>query len=206
MEDYETTLSTICKYIGDQHPWISAAMAQKHKFSLSNKLKVMHDNTVAYGLFTGLKFVENSHWGAADKGTMILGLYEQELLNELENVPVKFDIFVDLGAADGYYGIGVLINQRFKKSYCYEITEHGREVIAETASANNVLDKVVIRGEATKNISLEIPEHDLSKAVLFVDIEGGEFDFFDSDVFDQFKKSIIFVELHNWFFQMEIKN
>ena len=200
MEDYETTLSTVCNYIGDRHPWIPAAMAQKHKLSLSNKLKVIHNNTVAYGPFKGLKFIENSHWGAADKGTMILGLYEQELLNELGSVPAQFDIFVDLGAADGYYGIGVLVNQQFKKSYCYEITDHGREVIKETALANGVVDKVLIRGEATKEFVNEIPKADMDRAVLFVDIEGGEFDLFNKNMFASFNKSIIFVELHHWFF------
>lgn len=200
MEDYKSTVSTLCNYIGDQHPWIPAAMAQKHKLALSNKIKDFHGDTVAYGPFKGLKFVNNSHWGAADKGTMILGLYEQELLDELKNIPDELDVFIDLGAADGYYGVGVLINHRFKKSYCYEIMEHGREVIRETASVNNVPDKVVIRGEATKTFCHEIPEHDLNRSVLFVDIEGGEFDLFDVDLFDKFKKSVIFVELHDFIF------
>lgn len=201
MQDYEKTISTICNYMGEQHPWICAAMAQKQKYHLSKKLAAYHGNTIAYGPFKGLKFVDDSHWGQADKGSMILGLYKQEMLNELIAIPAKYDVFIDLGAADGYYGVGVLVNQLFKKSYCYEITEHGRAVIEKNATINGLLDKVVIRGEATKNIAHEIPHDELRRSVLFVDIEGAEFDLFDADVFSCFKKSIIFVELHNWVFE-----
>jgi hypothetical protein len=31
--------------------------------------------------------------------------------------PKKYNVFVDLGAADGYYSIGSLISRKFKTSY-----------------------------------------------------------------------------------------
>jgi hypothetical protein len=34
-----------------------------------------------------------------------------------------------------------------------------------------------------------------------VDIEGGEFNLFDKKVFSDLKKSIIFIEIHDWFFK-----
>jgi hypothetical protein len=36
--------------------------------------------------------------------------------------------------------------------------------------------------------------------VLFVDIEGAEFDFLDSEMFGAFRNSIVIVELHEWFY------
>jgi len=173
---------------------------QQHKLHLSNLISAMHNNTVAYGPFKGLKFINESHWGGADKGTMILGLYEQEILGELVNIPNRYEIFIDLGAADGYYGIGVLINGLFKKSYCFEITDTGRNVIQKNTALNKMEDAVVIRGEATQNFINEIPKDEIDRSVLFVDIEGGEFDLFNRQIFSSFSNSIIFIELHDFFF------
>ena len=132
---------------------------------------------------------------------MMLGLYEQEVLESLTNIPTKYKTFIDLGAADGYYGIGVLINNLFENSYCFESTERGRNVIRENAALNGVTNKISIHGVAEKYFYKVIQSDQLSNSVLFVDIEGGEFDLFDKDIFRIFKDSIIFIELHNWFFE-----
>ncbi len=43
------------------------------------------------------------------KGGMILGLYEQELLRELENIPKRYDTFVDLGPRMDIMALGFLL-------------------------------------------------------------------------------------------------
>jgi hypothetical protein len=43
--------------------------------------------------------------------------------------------------------------------------------------------------------------HNLSNTVLFIDIEGAEFELIDNKTFNAFKNSIIFVELHDWLFE-----
>lgn len=200
MQSHQQTIVNLVDYCCNQHPEITQFILEKHKQMLSDVIVNIHGNKVAYGLFKGLKFIEESHWGSSDKGTMILGLYEQEVLNEFLNIPERYTIFIDLGAADGYYGVGVLINKLFKKSYCYEITEAGRSVIEKTAIFNNVADKVVIRGEATKNIADEIPSSEINDSVLLVDIEGSEFDLLSSEFFKSFRSSIILVELHDFIY------
>lgn len=200
MQSHQQTILNLINYSCDQHPELKQFVLAKHKQMLSDLIKSMHNNTVAYGPFKGLQFVDDSHWGASDKGTMILGLYEQEVLSEFLKIPNKYKTFIDLGAADGYYGVGVLVNNIFEKSYCYEITEAGRNVISKNATINNVSDKVVIRGEATKKLASEIPKSDLDNSVLFVDIEGAEFDLFDQEFYKSFSNSIVFIELHDFFF------
>jgi hypothetical protein len=200
MNDYQQTILNMVSHAWDLHPKVRSFLLNKHRLSLSDIISKYHNNTVQYGLFRGLKFSEDSHWGVSDRGTMILGLYEQEVLNEFSNISKHFTTFIDLGAADGYYGVGVLVSNLFKKSYCYEITEAGRDVIAKNAALNNVSDKVIVRGEATRNLANEIPKLDLINSVLFVDIEGAEFDLFDLEFYESFSKSIIFIELHDFFF------
>ena len=100
--------------------------------------------------------------------------------------------------ADGYYGIGVLVGNMCKKSYCFEISEKGREVIAANAEANNVKDRVAILGEASQTFFNEIDETDRGDAVLLVDIEGAEFDVLTTAAFQAFARSTVIVEIHDW--------
>jgi hypothetical protein len=88
-----------------------------------------------------------------------------------------------------------------QKSYCFEITAKGQEVIKQNAILNNVLNKVVIKGEAKKDFYKDIHIDDIKNSVLLVDIEGGEFNLFDENLFAVFQNSIIFIELHDWFFE-----
>jgi hypothetical protein len=59
---------------------------------------------------------------------------------------------------------------------------------------------VIVRGEATKGIASEIPVSERDNSILFVDVEGAEFDIFDEAVFLNFSKSIIFIEIHDFFY------
>jgi len=165
---------------------------------LSKELNKKFNGTVRYGPFKNLKFIETSWWGTVDRASMLLGLYEQEILNSLKSIPKKYTVFIDLGAADGYYGIGVLVGKLFKKSYCYEISEIGQKSIKQNAILNNVSENIIIKDIAKNNFYEDLPAEDLNESILFVDIEGGEFDLFDKNLFKRFKESIIFIELHDW--------
>jgi len=167
------------------------------KLFLSNLVSKIFKDTVHYGPFKGL-VLGRGVWSSTDRAGMILGLYEQEVLNSISTLPKKYTNFIDLGAADGYYAIGVLINKSFHKSYCFEMSPKGRQVIRENAELNNVSDNVIIYGKATANFYNLIPEFNLENTVLLVDIEGGEFDLLGYECLKAFSKSIIFIELHEW--------
>jgi hypothetical protein len=164
---------------------------------LSNRMK----HIVKYGPFKGMKLSQENWWGSYDRASMLLGIYEKEVLESMMTISKKRDVFVDLGAADGYYSIGTLISRRFKKSYSFEISSKGRDVIQKNAILNRVNKKLEIFGEATKDFYKHIPINHLNKAVILIDIEGGEFNLLDKEVFESLKRSIIFVEIHEWFFK-----
>lgn len=196
-EKHRESLIAITQYIANQHPDLLRSMIAQHRLSLSNSVSKFHKDTVAYGPFKGLKLQNDAHWGMADRGSMILGFYEQEILKELSKIQRK-KYFIDLGAADGYYGVGVLVNSIFDISYCYEITEKGRKTISDNALLNGVADRVVIKGEATRNFFQEIPAEALDDSVMLIDIEGAEFDLMSKEAFSAFKNSTIFIEIHDW--------
>lgn len=200
MNTAQNSIVEISNFIYDRHPDIIKILINKHKIRLSNILKKMHKNCIAYGPFKGLKLSSTTHWSAPDHGAMILGLYEQEILQQICSLPQKYNTLIDLGAADGYYGIGVLVNHLFSKSYCYEITEKGRTSILENAKLNNLESQVEIRGIATQDFIDEFAQSICDTSVLLIDIEGGEFDLLTKNVFEKFKNSPIFVEIHDFFF------
>lgn len=172
--------------------------SKKRKLKLSLLIDKLFNSTVAYGPFKGLKLSANAWWGESDKASMLLGIYEQEVLTSLLNVPKSHKTFIDLGAADGYYGIGVLINKHYDQSYCFEMSKKGQLTIAKNAKLNLVNNKVIIHGKAEKDFFKLLSPGQLSSSVLLIDIEGGEFDLLDANLFKALKGSIIFIELHPW--------
>jgi len=200
MEKWKNTTLGIVEHILGQHPEIVPDILHAHRALLSTHISNFHKNSIAYGPLKGFQFDPESHWGSADRAAMILGLYEQDVLNSLLQIDSRFVNFIDLGAADGYYGVGLLVNNIFKKSYCFEISEKGQEIIKKNSRLNNVADRVVIKGEARKDFYKDIPLEDLKNSVLFIDIEGAEFDILDDEAFKIFKDSIVFIELHDWLF------
>jgi hypothetical protein len=179
---------------------MSIAILKKRKL-LSLELSQRMKHTVQYGPFTGMKFSHDNWWGGSDRGAMLLGIYEQEVLNSIMTTPKKYNVFVDLGAADGYYSIGSLISRKFKTSYSFEMSAKGRDVIKKNAILNKLENKLHIFGEATHNFYSLIPKKDLDKAVIVIDIEGAEFSLLNKKSFSCLKKSIIFIEVHDWFFK-----
>ena len=67
---------------------MSIAIHKKRKL-LSQELSRTLNNTVKYGPFTGMIFSRDHWWGNSDRGAMLLGIYEQEILNSLMSVKKK---------------------------------------------------------------------------------------------------------------------
>lgn len=179
--------------------WKTGPIARR-RLKIARHLNLLFNSTVHYGLFHDLQLTTDSWWGGADRSAVLLGLYEKEVLDSLTHIPKKYNTFIDLGAADGYYGIGVLLSNLFEKSYCFEISEKGQEVIRHNALLNQVSDRIEIHGIADANFYKQLSQDELERSVLFIDIEGGEFDLLTKAMFNVFKKSVIFVELHDWLF------
>ena len=179
---------------------ISIAIEKKRKL-LSRALSERMKHTIKYGPFSDMVFCDDYWWGGSDRAAMLLGIYEEEVLNSIMSVPKNYDIFIDLGAADGYYSVGSLISKKFRLSYSFEISDKGRAIIQKNATLNKVSHKLHIFGEATKNFYINIPKKDLNRAVILIDIEGAEFSLLNSGLLSNLKKSIIFIELHDWFFE-----
>lgn len=201
MDNYKNTLNQAADLLLMNHPDLVLPKAMAYYRQMLSKRVAEHFNhIVAYGPFKGLKLTEDTWWGSSDKASMILGVYEQEVLKLLSEKPSRYTNFIDLGAADGYYAAGTLFKGIFQTSYCFESSEKGRSVIEENARKHGLSDKIIIHGTADKNFYSLIPQDIIDRSVMLVDIEGGEFDLFDVGLFEKFRKSLIVIELHDWFY------
>jgi hypothetical protein len=164
------------------------------------RLAQMFDHTVRYGPFAGLRLGPAVAWGT-DTGSMLLGLYEQEVLTELARTLPARRTFIDIGGANGYYAVGVLVAGLADRACCFERSEQARAVIAANAELNGVAARLRIFGTAAPGFHAEIAaDHPPSQCVLFVDIEGAEFELLDDGLLEAFRGAVVFVELHEWFF------
>lgn len=83
------------------------------------------------------------------------------------------------------------------------MSEQGQLQIKFNAAANKVIDKIQVNGKANSNfiVSLQAAGVDISKCVLLCDIEGGEFELFIENMFIFLRGSIIFIEVHECYFE-----
>lgn len=166
------------------------------KTLLTRKIAKTYRQTIAYGPLRGTRLSTNSRWGARDRSSMFLGLYEKEVLEHLTLLAPRYHTLIDIGAGDGYYAVGCVRANLFEHAIAFEISESGRNIVRDTARLNDVSKQIQIHGAATlpllQGIALRLPH----PPVLLIDIEGGEFDLITAEFLDLFRHSSIIIEIH----------
>ena len=185
--------------------WRSETVAQR-KTRLGKELYKQMDGTVRYGAFKGQKLADNVWWSATDKASMLCGFYEIEVLETLRAVPAgRRRTFIDLGAADGFYAIGMVRSGFAERAICFEMSEQGRQVINHSAQANKVRDQIEIHGKAGANFLQETQRIDPSATTILIDVEGAEFDILTTKTLFDLRHCHIVMEVHNWIDDFEQK-
>ena len=169
---------------------------QRAKNKVLNKIILEHGHQVAYGTFKGMKLSKNTYWSKNDIITHILGVYEKHVLKKIIEFSKKGNYpFIDIGAADGYFAIGMAFSEIFNKIYAFEIDERGRKSLNRNIGNNLCKDKVVVDIEANFETLKEIVDKNKS-AVILIDIEGSEFDLLDDKLLKLLSNCYIVCELH----------
>lgn len=165
--------------------------------------------TVRYGPFSGLLLSRDSTWGQSDLGAMVLGLYEREILNWIKSNLVtgaqNHKIFIDIGAADGYYAVGMLVSGLADRSICFEINDASREQIRQNAKLNGVDERLEIHGDARTHLLKVLRTLRKPPMLVLVDIEGSEYELLTPQILDQLKGASLLIEIHHWVKDFESK-
>lgn len=177
---------------------IEKAIVKQRRKRVSNQMYERYNGTVQYGAFKGLKLDGRSNVSRGPLGLKIFGLYEPSVLHEITKRPVFGDL-VNIGAADGYFSLGLLKAGIAKRSICFEMTEEGRDAIKRNAEMNGLTDRVVILGQANQDITEQLAavNFESENSLVLCDIEGAEFSLFTPNFLNTLKDSTIIIEIHD---------
>jgi hypothetical protein len=175
----------------------------KRRLKLGRALYRKSGGTVLAGPLQGFRLNRSAKWGASDFGPMLLGTYEAPILATLIELSKSADLLIDIGAADGYFGVGLVSKGYFERSACFEMDAGMRRALTDVARLNGVEHKVLTFGVATDELTAQLAAAgvSLSDAVVLCDIEGAEFDLFTPEVLAGLDSCPIIIELHEAYFE-----
>lgn len=161
--------------------------------SLSKKFVAANGSKVLNGPFKGMAYAE----GALQDRLVIshlLGSYEEELHPIFSNLDAAFELFVDVGAAEGYYAVGLALVTAGSPVYAFETDPRERAHVEQMAALNGVSDRVVVRSWCSADALASLV--DGKRGFVLSDCEGFEFDLFTPEVVTALRHSDVVVEIH----------
>lgn len=176
---------------------------KERKIFISKNLYRKFQGIVKHGYFKGLKLIRENSWGNGDQlGSMLLGIYEKEVLEEILSIQNKHKVkyFIDLGAADGYFGIGFLYKKFFKHAFLFDISKNARYIIKKNAEINNIAQDITINGKVESSLYEYLTSDQIKNSLILIDIEGMEFDLLSNKFLDEVNNAFLIIELHDHFF------
>lgn len=166
---------------------------------LGRQLHQAFGGEVQEGALKGLKLGPEPTWARADLGPMLLGTYEVNVAETLSRLSAGRSTLVDVGAADGYFGVGCVKAGLFERSICFEADPITAEALMETVRRNGVEDRMTVFGAADASFldKLADAKVDPRDAVFLMDIEGGEFGLLNESILSALAGACFVIELHN---------
>lgn len=183
------------------HAWIKNVFSIQGVLSAiklyeSQKFKKQAGSRILAGPFAGV-LLEKLNWGRRDFVAYSAGIYEQEVLSYFVNTKGHFKMFIDIGAADGYYAVSTLKNNFFEYVHAFEKSSTSREIIKFNAELNQVSQKLSIHGKFDIGFEKYLGvDFDWGSTLILSDIEGAEFELFDADLLSEISGAHIIIELH----------
>lgn len=150
------------------------------------------------GPFAGMILPRGASLGDGDTLPKLLGAYEAELHQVIrDGVTRSPDLVINIGAAEGYYAIGLARLLPHAAIIAYDSDTDAQEVCAAAASQNGVADRVTVRGAC----SPESLQRDLAGAthpLVICDCEGHERILIDPDIVPALRQATLIVETHDF--------
>ena len=154
------------------------------------------DCRVMAGPFAGMRYVTDSVGSAYVP--KLLGTYESELALQVESIcHRKPSLIIDIGAAEGYYAIGLAVRNPQARVIAFEMDVQGQAALREMASLNGVAGRVEIRGKCEPT-DLAAVLGDTPSPVIVCDVEGYEQNLLDLKAVPALARATVLLELHDF--------
>ncbi len=148
------------------------------------------------GPFKGTKYLRRAFGSAYIP--KLLGIYESELHDVIDRIcELKSRVIVDIGAAEGYYAVGLALRNPQAKVYAFEAVEEARCLLMELRAINGVDAHVEILGRCERPDLQEILEQHES-SVIICDCEGCEVMLLDPLRAPALRRAHVLVEVHDY--------
>ncbi|XOV91912.1 MAG: hypothetical protein ACFHWX_17100 [Bacteroidota bacterium] len=130
----------------------------------------------------------------------LAGTYEKEISHYFErNNLENYDCFIDVGAAEGYYAIGVALSNPEIKIVTFESNMINRIWLDHLSIRNNVSNKIK-QGEYCSSEVLIKEIKKWNNPFILIDIEGGEYELLESSKIEFFRNCSLLVEIHEFIY------
>jgi len=152
---------------------------------------------VQTGPFQGMTIVPNTMWGDGDTASKLLGLYEDEL-HEFVNDAIAStpDVVINVGCAEGYYSVGMATRLPGSQVFAIDMDERSMHVVNENVAANGVTNLSAINA-VVDTAWLQNHCKDLVNPLLIFDCEGAELELLDPNQVPALNHASILVECHD---------
>lgn len=146
---------------------------------------------VQVGPFTGIRFPRSGTGNFAE----VLGSYEISLVPVLEQVIArKPDLIIDVGAAWGFYSMGLAMRCPYSRVIAYEMDRTRFDLMQKYNRINKLSHRIDMRGECTV-ATLTADLRDTHYPFILMDVEGAE-DYLLQPHIASIDRGEILVELH----------
>jgi hypothetical protein len=163
---------------------------------LQHLARTRTNRRVRSGPFAGLRYLDDSIGSAYIP--KLLGTYENELATEVESLCArKPDLIIDIGAAEGYYAIGLAVRNPSARVVAFEANPAGQAALRKMASLNQVSSRVDVRGKCEPT-GLAAVLVGMQQPVIICDVEGDEKELLDPVAIPSLARATIMVELHDF--------
>ena len=173
-------------------------------------LRYVNDRVLAHfngiipkGPFKGMHYIDEAY--TSFLCPKITGTYEKEIqpVMELEK-GISYDAFIDIGAAEGYYSVGMALFSESKSIISFEASEYANKLQLELAKLNKVEDKIVMLGFCESS-DLTVQTEKYEKIFILCDVDGYELALLDNQATPRLNFATMLIECHNHCYaEMEI--
>jgi predicted O-methyltransferase YrrM len=151
---------------------------------------------VLQGPFAGMRYIEKSIGSAYIP--KLVGIYERELAHCVEAIcSSRPSMIVDLGAAEGYYAIGLARRNPQARIVAFEMEPDGQSALAEMAALNGVSGRLEIRGKC-ELLDLALTLGNEPRPFVVCDVEGYEERLLAPEAVPALNHAAVLVELHDF--------
>lgn len=184
--------------LGPAHPpvlrrWrrLQAAKRARRLGSLTRIFVAWHGLVVSGGPFAGLRYPDATATSLIPK---LLGAYERELHGVIEQaIRAEPHQIVNVGAADGYYAVGLARRCPAAAVHAFEADPRARALLERVAAANGVMPR--IEGMAGIDALRRLAD---VRTLVVMDCEGCEGTLLDPEQVPLLRTARIVAELHDF--------